>query len=201
MLNPATLLFIGFVISWQFAILRLAFGILLVFAVAWYADRITRGALAADLSAELAVAPIEDPKRSASGVVGAWFRELWAEITQLLPGYAIIVLVMGAARAWLFPPGLTIHASGFTAIAALSILGTLFVIPTAGEVPIIQTLLHHGMSVGAAAALLITLPAISLPSLWIVRRAFPAPVLAFVAASVAIAGLLAGIIAPLFIRA
>ena len=201
LLNPATLLFIGFVLSWQFAALRLVFGVLLVFVVAWYADRFAHGGLAREVSTELSLAPIEDSNRSAWGVAKAWFQELWIEIYQLLPGYAIIVLVLGATRAWLFPPNLTIHAAGLPVIVALSAIGTLFVIPTAGEVPIVQTLLQHGMSVGAASALLITLPAISLPSLWIVRHAFPKKVLWFVAASVAVGGVLAGIAGALLIRA
>jgi uncharacterized protein len=196
-LNPATLVFVGFVLSWQFAALRLGFGILLVFVVAWYADRMTHGALAHEASSELALAPIEDPRRSISGLTSAWLKELWIEIYQLLPGYAIVVLVLGAARAWLFPASLTIGAHGLPAIIALSAVGTAFVIPTAGEVPIIQTLLEHGMSVGPAAALLITLPAISLPSLWIVRRAFPPQVLGFVAICVMVCGVLAGVLAAL----
>jgi uncharacterized membrane protein YraQ (UPF0718 family) len=199
-LNPATLLFIGFVLSWQFAALRLFFGVVLVFVVAWYADRIAHGALAQRASAELSIAPIEDSTLSALGLVRAWLRELWIEIYQLLPGYAVIVLVLGASRAWLFPTGITIHTAGLSTILILSIIGTLFVIPTAGEVPIIQTLMQYGMGVGAAAALLITLPAISLPSIWIVRRAFPKRVLGFVAASVAVCGVIAGIVATLFIR-
>lgn len=199
-LNPATLLFIGFVLSWQFAALRLFFGILLVFVVAWYADRFAQGSLAREASAELALAPIEDPNRSWTGIGRAWLKELWIEVYQLLPGYAIVVLVLGAARAWLFPESLTIHTGGLAAIVGLSLIGTMFVIPTAGEVPIIQTLMQHGMGVGAAAALLITLPAISLPSIWIVRHAFPRRVLLFIAAAVAACGVLAGIIATFLIK-
>jgi uncharacterized membrane protein YraQ (UPF0718 family) len=197
LLNPATLVFIGFVLSWQFVLLRIVFGILLVFVVAWYADKITHGALATEATAELSLAPIEDPHRTVGGLATVWAKELWVEIYQLLPGYALIVLVLGAARAWLFPSGLVIGAHGFPIVVALSVIGTLFVIPTAGEVPIIQTLMGYGMGSGAAAALLITLPAISLPSIWIVRRAFPARVLGFVALCVALAGVLAGVAATL----
>ena len=195
LLNPATLVFIGFVLSWQFAAVRLFFGILLVFVVAWYADRLTHGSLAHEASRELALAPIEDPQRSFGGLVIAWLRELWIEIYQLLPGYAIVVLVLGATRAWLFPTSLTISGHGLAEIIALSAVGTAFVIPTAGEVPIVQVLLQHGMSVGPAATLLVTLPAISLPSIWIVRRAFPPRVLGFVAICVVICGVLAGALA------
>ena len=149
---------------------------------------------------DLTLAPIEDPDRTFGSIVTAWFKELWIEIYTILPGYVVIVLLLGAARAWLFPPQLTIHASGIGAIVALSAIGTAFVIPTAGEVPIVQTLMHSGMSIGPAAALLLTLPAISVPSLFIVRGAFPKRVLAFVTACVFVLGIAAGVFAMVFMR-
>ncbi|MGH7104187.1 MAG: hypothetical protein ACREFJ_17530 [Acetobacteraceae bacterium] len=48
-----------------------------------------------------------------------------------------------------------------------------FVILTAGEVPIIQVLQHFGLGATGAAALLITLPAVSLPSLAMLGRVLP----------------------------
>ena len=200
-LNPATLLFIGFVLGWQFVGLRIAFGVVLVFLVSYlaakFADRLpTQKSPPIDLT----LAPIEDPNRTVGGLAVAWLKELWIEMYTILPGYIITVALLGAARAWLFPPGLTIHASGIGAIVALAAIGTAFVIPTAGEVPIVQTLMNAGMGIGPAAALLITLPAISIPSLFIVRGAFPKRVLAFVTACVFALGILAGIIAMLFMR-
>jgi uncharacterized membrane protein YraQ (UPF0718 family) len=55
----------------------------------------------------------------------------------------------------------------------LAAAGTLFVIPTAGEIPIIQVLQQFGLGGAGAAALLITLPAVSLPSLPMLGRALP----------------------------
>jgi len=52
------------------------------------------------------------------------------------------------------------------------VAGLLFVIPTAGEVPIVQAMLSLGMAAGPAAALLMTLPPVSLPSLAMVARSF-----------------------------
>ncbi|MCL6564505.1 MAG: permease, partial [Firmicutes bacterium] len=69
---------------------------------------------------------------------------------------------------------------------------TLFVIPTAGEIPIVQTLMRFGLGPGPAGVLLTTLPAVSLPSLVMVGRAVPARALVTVAVAVAIMGLLTG---------
>lgn len=191
-LNPATLIFIGFILGWQFAALRIVLGLLLVFAVALIANHMT-GEQAK--TPQVTLSAIESGPRDFATMFKAWLRELWIEAYTILPGYIAIVFIVGAVQAWLFPPGLTIHASGLGAILGLSLLGTIFVIPTAGEVPIIQTLMHAGMGTGPAAALLMTLPAISAPSLYIVRNVFSPRVLAMTAAAVFVAGVVAGVIA------
>jgi uncharacterized protein len=53
-----------------------------------------------------------------------------------------------------------------------ALLGTLVVIPTAGEIPILQALALLGVSSGVVGALLITLPAVSLPGIAMVARTF-----------------------------
>ncbi len=82
------------------------------------------------------------------------------------------MLVLGAARVWLFP-----HAEGAVDntlfwVIAMAIAGCLFVIPTAAEIPIVQTMMLAGMGTAPALALLITLPAVSVPSLVMLRKAF-----------------------------
>ncbi len=87
------------------------------------------------------------------------------------------MLVLGAARVWLF-----LHADGVVDntlfwVIAMAIAGCLFVIPTAAEIPIVQTMMLAGMGTAPALALLITLPAVSVPSLIMLRKAFPAKAL------------------------
>lgn len=199
-LNPATLIFIGFVLGWLFAGIRLVFGLLLVAVVAYIANRYAAGQVTDKAVHVFEPSAIEDPARTPAGLAMAWLKELWFEIYTLLPGYIVIVLILGGLRAWLFPPGLTVHASGVGAITLLAAIGSAFVIPTAGEVPIIQTLVHAGMGAGPATALLITLPAISLPTLFIVRKVFPARLLAVVFACVFAVGILSGLFALLVVR-
>jgi uncharacterized protein len=67
-----------------------------------------------------------------------------------------------------------------------------FAIPTAAEIPIVQTKMVAGLRVAPAAALLVTLPTISLPSLAMMANALPAKVLIEVAVLVVATGMLAG---------
>jgi uncharacterized protein len=165
-LNPAALVFIGFVLGWQWTALRLAIGLPLVFVLSYAAARL----VPPGLRLERRTAAPTDPH---GNFLLAWIRVFFRLAIRLVPEYLVLVFALGALRAWLFPemtPAIG-HASWL--VPALAGAGTLFVIPTAGEVPIIQVLQHFGLGAGGAAALLITLPAVSLPSLAMLGRVMP----------------------------
>jgi uncharacterized membrane protein YraQ (UPF0718 family) len=121
-----------------------------------------------------------------------WGRALWALFWSTIPAYIIAVLVLGAARVWLFP-----HADGAVDntllwVIAMAIAGCLFVIPTAAEIPIVQTMMMAGMGAAPGMALLMTLPAVSLPSLIMLRKSFPVKALWLTGGLVALGGALTG---------
>jgi len=190
-LNPATLIFMGFVLGWRWTLLRLFLGLPMVFGLGYLANRMTsvrEAAQAQTALAALVAAPQDAPFRR-------WLGALWRMALRLIPEYLVLVLLLGAARAWLFPaigPQIDNHILW---VAAFAVAGMLFVIPTAGEVPIIQAMLALGMGVGPAGALLMTLPPISLPSLAMLSRSFPPRILAMVGAAVVLFGLAGGALA------
>jgi uncharacterized membrane protein YraQ (UPF0718 family) len=190
-LNPATLIFVGFVLGWRWAALRLVLGVAMVFGLGWLANRLTsprEAAQAQEAVARLVAAPVNAPFRR-------WLLILGRMTLRLVPEYIVLVLLLGASRAWLFPdigPGI---GNQIQWIVAFALAGALFVIPTAGEVPIIQAMLSLGIGAGPAGALLMTLPPISLPSMAMVSRAFPPHILALVAGVVVLFGLAGGALA------
>ncbi|WJF88928.1 permease [Paraburkholderia bonniea] len=198
MLNPATLVFMAFVLGWHWAVLRLVLGALMVFGLGALANRLSRlsrpavpdGALAAPLAGQ--IAQIEAHAAGLAGHVFVRWMGLCARMTwRLVPEYLVLILLLGASRAWLFPhfgPEVTNHLGW---ILGLAVAGMLFVIPTAGEVPIVQAMLSLGMSVGPAAALLLTLPPVSVPSLVMLARSFAPGLLLLVASVVVGFGLIA----------
>jgi uncharacterized membrane protein YraQ (UPF0718 family) len=113
----------------------------------------------------------------------------------LVPEYLILVLLLGATRAWLFPQIGPSIGNELYWIMLMSAVGLLSVIPTAGEVPIVQAMLALGIGVGPAAALMMTLAPVSLPSLVMTAKAFSARTLALVALVVFAAGIAAGLLA------
>lgn len=138
-------------------------------------------------------APVEiDMPEVQGGFFIRWGRALWTLFWSTIPVYILAVLVLGAARVWLFP-----HADGAVDnslmwVIAMAVAGCLFVIPTAAEIPIVQTMMLAGMGTAPALALLMTLPAVSLPSLIMLRKAFPAKALWLTGAMVAVSGVIVG---------
>jgi uncharacterized membrane protein YraQ (UPF0718 family) len=190
LLNPATLIFTGFVLGWHWVGLRIALAIPMVFGLGWLANRMTDTVAPAPVDI-----PVETGTRTAAGIARRWL-EIFVRMTvRLIPEYVVIVLALGAARAWLFPHIGPDVGNQWYWIAGLAVAGMLFVIPTAGEVPIVQAMLALGMGAGPAAALLLTLPPVSLPSLAMLGRSLPWRVLATLAAAVVAFGILAGYLA------
>jgi uncharacterized membrane protein YraQ (UPF0718 family) len=187
-LNPATLVFMGFVLGWQWTGLRLLLGLPMVFGLGYLANRMTTPKEAEQAEASLAAIRAE-PETSP---FSRWLSHLARMSLRLIPEYVVLVLLLGAARAWLFPAIGPEIGNHFGWVVAFAVAGALFVIPTAGEVPIIQAMLQLGLGVGPAGALLMTLPPISLPSMAMLSRSFPPRILAVVGLAVVLIGVIAG---------
>ena len=183
-LNPATLVFIGFVLGWNWAGLRLALGAVMVFGLGFLVNRVSP-------PEETVETVVPEPEVRGNPFM-RWLGILARMAVRLIPEYVVIVLALGAARAWLFPViGPDIDDS-LIWIVAFAVAGMLFVIPTAGEVPIIQAMLTLGMGAGPAGALLMTLPPVSVPSMAMLFQSFPPRVLAVTGVGVVLFGVLAG---------
>jgi uncharacterized membrane protein YraQ (UPF0718 family) len=192
MLNPAALVFMGFVLGWNWVGLRLALGIPLVLGTGFLINSLARSGDIAALR-RLGDAVAESTPQNPS--IKGWLTRFVRLMLGLIPEYLILVLILGACRAWLFPavgPGV---GNDLQWIALMAAAGLLFVIPTAGEVPIVQALLALGVGAGPAAALMMTLPPISLPSLAMTGKVFSFRLLGVVSVVVFATGVVAGLIA------
>ncbi|MDD7920094.1 hypothetical protein [Actinomycetospora callitridis] len=116
---------------------------------------------------------------------------------RLLPEYLLLVVALGALRGVLFPVGSTLlTGTGIVVgVVLLAVAGTLLPIPTGAEIAVVAALLAVGVSAPLAAALLITLPALSLPSLLMVRGVFPRGLLVAVTGLVVGVGVLTSVVA------
>lgn len=191
-LNPATIIFMGFVLSWKFALVRIIAGLFLVFSVSYLANKMVKDTEDNDLE-QLELGEIEETETGNFFI--RWMKALWPLVLDTVPAYLIAVFVLGAVRSWLFPAISPEWGNSLFVIIGLAITGTLFIIPTAAEIPIVQTLMSFGLGIGPGVALMMTLPAVSIPSLLMVKRVFPTKVLLFVTGSVMAVGILTGLFA------
>ena len=167
LLNPAVLVFLFFVTPWQWTLTRMVVGIAAVVGVAVSVGLVTR----APGEAQALPEPIAASDEAPPGAAHRFVRALVCLCLVLLPEYAVIVLALGAFRGWILPLTRLPH-NGLLLVVLAAIVGTLVVIPTAGEIPILQSLALVGASSGTLGALLITLPAVSVPGAAMVARSF-----------------------------
>ncbi|AHF05997.1 permease [Desulfitobacterium metallireducens] len=193
-LNPATIIFMGFVLSWKFALIRIIAGLILVLGVSYWTNKMVNEKELSNIS------PLDlggSEEIDAENFFVRWIKSLWPLVLDTIPAYLVAVFVLGAVRAWLFPVISPEWGNSLLVIIGLAITGTLFIIPTAAEIPIVQTLMSFGLGVGPGVALMMTLPAVSIPSLVIVKRVFPLKVLTLVTGSVMVVGIISGLLAGL----
>jgi uncharacterized membrane protein YraQ (UPF0718 family) len=195
LLNPATLVLIAFVIGWRWMMLRLMLGLVLVLGPPYLVDEASDFAgLSTSEALGGARFPLAEGTKLGSSLWVRWCREFWRLSIALIPEYIFFVFLLGAAKAWFFDLRGLGPIDGLWWTAALACAGTLFVIPTGAEIPIVQTMIAARFGTGPAAALLITLPAVSIPSLAMMAKALPLKALLSITLFIAGAGVLAGAI-------
>ena len=109
--------------------------------------------------------------------LGEWFSATWDFAKQILPLLLLGVLVSGAlfgrpGHEGLIPSEWVSWAVGGNSLSAnftASFLGAFMYFATLTEVPILQGLIGAGMGKGPALALLLAGPALSLPSMLVIR--------------------------------
>lgn len=118
--------------------------------------------------------PLEQSRPTPAGVIAGWASNSWRAAKVVVPTLLIGALLAGIVAVFL-PTAFTNNAAG---VALASLLGTLFMIATWTEIPVASVLAGQGLS-GPAAALLVTLPAVSLPCLLIFGGALRGARIAF----------------------
>jgi uncharacterized membrane protein YraQ (UPF0718 family) len=188
-LNPAVMVFLFLVAPWQFGVVRIVVGAGLVFGATALAARMFAPTNAeASLPAELRATGPADPSRLRHFPL-RFARSFGRLAAVLIPGYVFVIFVMGYVSGWLSDFAGIDARLGIVAILACSVIGTLLVIPTGGEIPVVLALSATGLAAGTAGALLITLPALSVPSMAMVGRALSWRVTAAMAGATALAGI------------
>ena len=191
LLNPAVLVFLFLAAPWQWGVTRLLVGLGVVVGagalVGALADRTT------------AVETLGDPEEletpaTLSQLPGRFARSLWRVSRVLVPEYAVAVAIVGGVSGWLSQFAELSDRLGLLAVLVAALVGTMLVIPTGGEIPVLLALSALGVGAGLLGVLIVTLPALSLPSMAMVARALSVRATVLAASAVVGGGLLAGLL-------
>lgn len=196
LLNPAVFVFLFLVAPWQFGVVRLIVGLAVVLGGTVLVTRLFGSRLVGDerpLPPELSSPADPDPVRF--GQFPFRFARSFLQLSVILiPAYIVVICVLGYLSGWLSDFAGLDARLGVFAVLVCAVIGTLLVIPTGGEIPVILALTAVGVGAGTAGALLITLPALSVPSMVMVGRAMSWRVTLAMAGLVALAGLVGGLL-------
>jgi len=193
LLNPAVVVFLLLVAPWEWAATRVVVGV----AVVLLAARLT-AAVAGRRTPTGAATRATDPEPVDEGAAPRpaelprrFVLSLWRISRVLVPEYFLVVLLVGAFSGWLARFTEVTGTAGLVALVVAAVVGTLLVIPTGGEIPVLLGLAALGASTGLLGVLLLTLPALSLPSMVMVARTLSVRATAVAAGTVAGGGLVA----------
>jgi uncharacterized membrane protein YraQ (UPF0718 family) len=187
-LNPVVVVLFLAVLPWQWAALRLVAGL----AVVGIGIALARLESRPDAEDD----DLAPPPSPMSGPLAVQYaRTLGGLAVRLVPEFVAVAFVLGAFRSELFPLGGT-SGGTLVLVVALVVAGLLLPVPTGAEVAVVAGLLAAGLPASAAAALAVTLPVLSLPSLLMVRHAFPRRLLLRLTGVVAAVGLLSAVVMP-----
>lgn len=195
LLNPAVFVFLFLVAPWQFGVTRLVVGVAVVLGGSVLVTRLfgPRAGAERPLPPELSSPAEPDPVRL-SQFPSRFARSFLQLSVILIPAYIVVIFLLGYLSGWLSDFAGLDARLGILAVVACAVIGTLLVVPTGGEIPVVLALTAAGVGAGTAGALLITLPALSLPSMVMVGRALSWRVTLAMAGVVAVAGLIGGLL-------
>lgn len=185
LLNPAVLVFLALTMSWQFVAARAAVGLLVVVGAALLVGRVAGNRPPVALPVEA------DEPASLREMAARYVGTLGRYLLVVIPEYLVLVVLVGLFSGWLSNFAQLGSAAGPLSLLLLGIVAAALVIPTGGEIPVVAGLTAAGASLGVAGVLLITLPALSIPSALLVVRSFGARATLLVTAWVVVGGLLA----------
>jgi uncharacterized membrane protein YraQ (UPF0718 family) len=197
-LNPAVIVFLLLAVGWQWAVLRTVLAIILVFGTAAIVARVAPATAGLDMHKLHEASEDKTAPEPQGPWLTRWLQSLLRLTVTLAPAYVLMILVLGALRAFLFPAAGPALGNSLLVIIGLAIAGTIFAIPTAAEIPIITAMRSFGVGAGPAGALLMTLAPVSAVSLVLVSPVFSKRVLAVIGAAVVVMGVVSGLLAIAF---
>jgi len=89
-LNPATIIFMGFVLGWKFSIFRNVMGLILVFGISTLASKYAKE----DIIKENVISSLDESDKEGNIFI-RWIKALFQLMIDTIPAYIIVVTLLG----------------------------------------------------------------------------------------------------------
>lgn len=192
LLNPAVLVFLFFVLPWQYSLVRLGVGLALVIGASALVPRLANHQPELVEAAGAGLSTSQTDPASLRELPTRYLRSLLRLALVLLPEYVVVVFVLGLLSGWLSDFADLEQHIGAVALVLAAVVATCLVIPTGGEIPVIVAVLAAGGGSWLGGVLLIALPAVALPSIAMVGRVIGWRVTWVTTGTIALGSLVAG---------
>jgi hypothetical protein len=174
-LNIVTVILAFKLLPLSLAVCRLGLGIAaaigLPYLVTKWGGEIPAAGLESTLAAET------EPDQS---LWKGWLTHTWRAVMMAVPPLVGGIFLIGVLSTFMPLDEFAKHVGHGPGAAVLAAaMGTLVMVPTFTEVVLVKEMTSHGMGLGPVLALLISLPAVSFPSLLVLARACKSPRTAF----------------------
>lgn len=195
-LNIVVILLAFQLLPLRLAIVRLVLGLVAAIGVTYVLARFYPSV---PLAPTTPTVDAQGDKRPAS-LIWAWLSNSWDGAKAAIPLLIVGIFIISVLKT-VVPVEVVIKnlGDGILPTVAASAIGSLLMVPTFTEVLWVGEFAKQGMGIGPAVALLITLPSVSLPSLWVMGRVFKSYRLAaLLGIAVFVLGIIGGIVATIW---
>lgn len=172
-LNIVTIILAFELLPWPLAVARLLLGVGAAIGIPYAVTRLCPEVTEAHFEPHQQGSShrTQAAESSVTSLFYSWMQHTWHAATFVLPMLVLGIFFIGIIKTVTpFSVIAQYGSSGWMPTFLASVVGTILMVPTFTEVLWVKELTQHGLGMGPAAALLITLPAASLPSLWVLGR-------------------------------
>lgn len=168
-LNIVVILLAFELLPLKLAVARTLLGLVAAVGVTYTVAKLFPGVVAE----EIEPTPGGRGEESITDMLRRWLNHVWDITKVVIPTLFLGIFIISLFRTVLPFDMVAKHlGDGLLPTLLASIVGTILMVPTFTEVLWVGELTRQGMGMGPAVALLITLPAVSFPSLWVLAKVF-----------------------------
>lgn len=174
-LNIVSIILAFKLLPWPLALARLLTGVIAAIGLTYVVTKLYPDTESTQFDSQQTGSAFQNPavETSAIHLLQSWIGHTGQAALAALPILALGIFIIGILKTVLpFDVIAGQLGNDFVSVFLAALIGTVLMVPTFAEVLWVKELLQYGAAIGPVMALLVTLPAVSFPSLWVLGRVY-----------------------------